>query len=44
MFKRILVPWDGSETAANVLPVGVAEAKLHGANVVLLRAIAPLRQ
>jgi nucleotide-binding universal stress UspA family protein len=44
MFKRILVPLDGSETAEKVLSVVVEEARLHGAIVVLLRAIAPLRQ
>ncbi len=44
MFKRILVPLDGSKTAEKVLPVVVAEARLHGAVVVLLRVIAPLRQ
>jgi nucleotide-binding universal stress UspA family protein len=44
MFKRILVPLDGSETAEIVLPTMITEAKLHGATVVLLRAIAPLRQ
>jgi len=44
VFKRILVPLDGSETAENVLPTVIAEAKLHSATVVLLRAIAPLRQ
>ncbi len=44
MFKRILVPLDGSKTAEKVLPVVVAEARIHGAVVVLLRVIAPLRQ
>jgi len=44
MFKRILVPLDGSKTAEKVLPMVVAEARLHGAGVVLLRVIAPLRQ
>ena len=44
MFNRILVPLDGSETAEKVLPIVVAEARLHGAVVVLLRVIAPLRQ
>jgi nucleotide-binding universal stress UspA family protein len=38
------VPLDGSETAEIVLPIVIAEAKLHGATVVLLRAIAPQRQ
>ena len=44
MFKRILVPLDGSKTAEKVLPTVIAEARLHGAVVVLLRVIAPLRQ
>lgn len=44
MFKRILVPLDGSEIAEKVLPTVLAEAKLHEAVVVLLRVIAPLRQ
>lgn len=44
MFKRILVPLDGSQTAEGVLPVVITEAKLHGASIMLLRVIAPLRQ
>jgi nucleotide-binding universal stress UspA family protein len=44
MFKRILVPLDGSDTAENVLSVAIEEARLHSANVILLRVIAPLRQ
>ena len=44
MFQRILVPLDGSKTAERVLPIVAAEARLHGATVILLRAIAPLRQ
>jgi nucleotide-binding universal stress UspA family protein len=44
MFKRIFVPLDGSKTAEEVLPIVVAEARLHGAVIVLLRVIAPLRQ
>jgi nucleotide-binding universal stress UspA family protein len=44
MFKRILVPLDGSENAEQVLPFVVEEAKLHGADIVLLRVIAPLRR
>jgi nucleotide-binding universal stress UspA family protein len=43
MFKRILVPLDGSEMAEKVLPVVTAEARCHGATVVLLRVIAPFR-
>ncbi|MGB2964545.1 MAG: universal stress protein [Anaerolineales bacterium] len=44
MFKRILVPLDGSETAEKVLPMVITEARLHGGVIVLLRVIAPLRQ
>jgi len=44
MFKRILVPLDGSENAELVLPFVLEEAQLHGAEVVLLRVIAPLRR
>jgi len=44
MFKRILVPLDGSENAEKVLPLAIAEAKCHKAAIVLLRVIAPLRQ
>jgi len=44
MFRRILVPLDGSKIAEKVLPIVKEEARLHGATIVLLRAIAPLRQ
>ena len=44
MFKRILVPLDGSDTAENVLSVVIGEAQSHKAKVILLRVIAPLRQ
>jgi nucleotide-binding universal stress UspA family protein len=43
MFKRILVPLDGSELAEKVLPIVKAEARYHGATIVLIRAIAPFR-
>jgi nucleotide-binding universal stress UspA family protein len=43
MFKRILVPLDGSEAAEGVLPVAKAEAQCHGAAVLLVRVIAPFR-
>jgi nucleotide-binding universal stress UspA family protein len=36
MFKKILVPLDGSELAAKILPQVVDLAKCHGAEVVLL--------
>ena len=44
MFKRILVPLDGSKNAEKVLPIVIEEARLHQAVVVLLRVVAPLRQ
>jgi nucleotide-binding universal stress UspA family protein len=44
VFKRILVPLDGSETAEKVIPFVISEAKLHGGSVLLLRVIAPLRR
>jgi nucleotide-binding universal stress UspA family protein len=44
IFKRILVPLDGSVTAEKVIPFVISEAKLHGASLVLLRVIAPLRR
>jgi nucleotide-binding universal stress UspA family protein len=44
MFKRILVPLDGSDNAEKVLPTVIREAGYHNATVVLLRVIAPLRQ
>ena len=43
MFKRILVPLDGSEAAEGVLPIAKGEALCHGATVVLIRVIAPFR-
>lgn len=43
-FKKILVPLDGSETAEQVIPFVISEARAHGASVLLLRAIAPLRR
>jgi nucleotide-binding universal stress UspA family protein len=43
MFKRILVPLDGSANAEKVLPTAIEMARLHDASVILLRVIAPLR-
>ena len=43
MYKRILVPLDGSEAAEKALPFVIEEAKLHNAKVKLIRVIAPLR-
>ena len=44
MYKKILVPLDGSETAEKVIPFVISEAHGHGAAVLLLRVIAPLRR
>ena len=44
MYKRILVPLDGSENAEKVIPFATSEAQYHDAVVVLLRIVAPLRQ
>lgn len=44
MFDRVLVPLDGSKIAEGVIPYVISEAKLHGATVLVLRVIAPLRQ
>jgi nucleotide-binding universal stress UspA family protein len=44
VFRRILVPLDGSELAEEVLPLAIAEASDHGATLVLFRAVPPLRQ
>ena len=43
MFKRILVPLDGSELAEQVLPVVKMEAQCHSATVLLMRVVTPLR-
>jgi nucleotide-binding universal stress UspA family protein len=43
MYRRILVPLDGSERAEKVLPFVEVEGKAHGSTVVLLRVISPLR-
>lgn len=43
MFKRILVPLDGSDVAEKVLPLVAGEARDHEATVVLLRVVPPLR-
>ena len=43
MFKRILVPLDGSLVAESVLPYVKMEAKVHNATVILFRVMAPFR-
>ena len=43
MYRRILVPLDGSETAEKVLSVVKMEGMSHQATIVLMRVIPPLR-
>lgn len=43
MFKKILVPLDGSETAEKVLPYVIDVAQKHKAKVIIIRVIPPLR-
>ena len=42
MYKYILAPLDGSETAEQVLPHAVAHAKRFDAELLLLRVLEPL--
>jgi nucleotide-binding universal stress UspA family protein len=44
MYQRILVPLDGSATAAQVLPVARALAAGTHGTLVLFRALAPVRE
>jgi nucleotide-binding universal stress UspA family protein len=44
MFKRILVPLDGSQNAEKVLPIVKEVASQNKSKIILLRVIAPLRQ
>ncbi len=43
MYRRILVPLDGSKTAEKVLPLVKVEGESHQATIVLMRVIPPLR-
>lgn len=43
MYRRILVPLDGSERAEAVLPAAKSEASHHQATLVLMRVVPPLR-
>jgi nucleotide-binding universal stress UspA family protein len=43
MYKRIVVPLDGSELAEQALPHALAQAGQFGAEVVLLKVLEPLR-
>ncbi len=42
MFRKILVPLDGSKLAEKALPFATETAKAHGAALVLLRVIHPI--
>jgi nucleotide-binding universal stress UspA family protein len=44
MFKRVLVPLDGSQNAEKVLETVKVIASHHNSEILLLRVIAPLRQ
>jgi nucleotide-binding universal stress UspA family protein len=44
MFKRILVPLDGSQNAEKVLPIVKEIANQNKSMIYLLRVVAPLRQ
>lgn len=41
MFKRILVPLDGSQTSAQALPYAIEVAKRFGADLMLLQVVEP---
>jgi len=43
MFKRILLPLDGSPLAEQAIPYAVAQAERFGAEIILLRVVEPLR-
>ena len=43
MYKRIVVPLDGSGLAEQALPHAVAQAGQFGAEVILLKVLEPLR-
>ncbi|MFQ5341384.1 MAG: universal stress protein [Anaerolineae bacterium] len=42
MIRRILIPLDGSDLAAQALPHGVLQARKFGAQLVLLRVVEPM--
>lgn len=43
MFKKILVPLDGSEIAEKAVPFVISEAQKHNAKIIVIRVIPPLR-
>jgi nucleotide-binding universal stress UspA family protein len=44
MYKRILLPLDGSALAEQALPYAIAQAERFGAGLIVLRALQPLSQ
>jgi nucleotide-binding universal stress UspA family protein len=44
MYKRILVPLDGSKLAEQALPHAVAQAEKFGAELILLKVLQPLSE
>ena len=42
MFKRILVPLDGSTLAERAIPHALQFARIFGSNIVLLRVLNPI--
>lgn len=44
MYRRILVPLDGSKLAEQALPHAVAQAEKYGAETVLLKVLQPLSE
>ena len=43
MYKRILLPLDGSKNAEKTIPIAIEFARFHNASIILLRVVAPLR-
>jgi nucleotide-binding universal stress UspA family protein len=43
MFDKILLPLDGSTLAEQAVPYAIAQAEHFGAEIILLRAVEPLR-
>jgi nucleotide-binding universal stress UspA family protein len=43
MFDKILLPLDGSTLAEQAIPYAIAQAEHFGAEIILLRAVEPLR-
>lgn len=43
MYKRILLPLDGSELAEQALPRAIAQAERFGSEIILIRVLEPLQ-